>query len=191
MDRHDSLAVNAIALEGRSTAVQALWIGIFAALTAAGAQIEIPHTPVPYTLQTFFVLLAGAMLGGRNGSLSQGVYLAAGLVGLPVFAGWSSGLLRLFGPSGGYLLAFPFAALSVGYLARRGSSFLATLVSMAVGMLVIFSLGTLYLYTFYLHDLGAAVTNGFLVFTWWDGLKLLAAASIAARLRRGTAAGVR
>ncbi len=184
MNHHGSLVVNAAPLERHSTALQALWIGVFAALTAAGAQLEIPHSPVPYTLQTFFVLLAGVMLGARNGAISQGVYIAAGLIGLPVFAGWSAGPLRLFGASGGYLLSFPIAALTIGYLARRNRSYLSTLVSMAVGLLVIFSLGSLYLYSFYLHDLAAALTSGFLIFSWWDGVKLLAAASIAYRLRR-------
>jgi hypothetical protein len=89
------------------THVQVFWIVTFAALTAVGARFEIFQYPVPFTLQTMFVLLAGAFLGARNGALSQILYLGVGAVGLPVFAaGGAMGILRLIGPTGGYLLAF-------------------------------------------------------------------------------------
>lgn len=84
-----------------STFVHASWIISFAGLTALGAQIEVPNYPVPFTLQTFFVLLAGAFLGVRNGSIAQVVYLAVGALGLPVFAGGTFGIAKLLGPTGG------------------------------------------------------------------------------------------
>ena len=85
-------AVSPFAGEKSNILVQAFWIVVFTALTALGAQIAIPHQPVPYTLQTFFVLLGAAFLGSRNGSLSQLLYLGIGLAGAPVFSGgqfWS------------------------------------------------------------------------------------------------------
>ena len=66
---------------------QTFWITTFALLTAVGAQIEIPHQPVPYTFQTLVVLLAGAVLGPRNGFLSMMMYLSLGAIGMPVFSG--------------------------------------------------------------------------------------------------------
>ena len=153
-----------------------LWIGAFAAATALGARIEIPHHPVPYTLQTMVVLLAGAFLGARNGAFSQLLYIVAGALGAPVFAGGGLGMATLFGPTGGYLMAFPVASLIVGYLMQQNRSLVWTLISMAVGLLVIFASGTLHLFAFYLHDAAAALTSGFLLFTWWDLLKLFAAA---------------
>lgn len=162
---------------------QLAWAAGFAALTAIGAQIEIPHQPVPFTLQTFFVLLAGAALGVRGGALSQAVYLGAGLCGLPVFAGFGFGLARLIGPTGGYLLAFPAAACAVGLLTTPRSGFVRHLAAMAAGLLIIFSLGTVQLNFTLIHDMPASIARGFLLFTWWDGVKLAAAAGIAASLR--------
>lgn len=168
----------AIALPGSTILAQALWIVVFAVLTAAGARLEIPHQPVPYTLQTLVVLLAGAFLGSRNGALSQMLYIGAGILGAPVFAGGAFGLTPFFGPSGGYLLAFPLAAAVVGALAPRGRSLAWAVVSMTAGLLVIFTSGTLYLYAKVMHDIGSAFASGFLIFSWWDMLKLGAASMI-------------
>ncbi|HLX13562.1 MAG TPA: biotin transporter BioY [Bacteroidota bacterium] len=151
----------------------------FAALTAAAAQFEIPHYPVPYTLQTLVVLLSGAFLGKRNAALSQCMYLAAGMSGAPVFSHLGFGLAKILGPTGGYLLAFPVAAFVIGYLLEGKVNFFRSLVAMTFGLFVIFTLGTLQLYFVYFHNAGAAIANGFLIFSWWDGVKLLAAAGIA------------
>ena len=155
---------------------QTLWIALFAAATALSARLEIPHEPVPYTLQTLVVLLSGAFLGARNGALSQLLYLAAGIAGAPVFAGGAFGVARLLGPTGGYLLAFPAAAALTGFLIRRHASLVWSLISMFAGLLVIFTSGTAQLYAVYFHDLRAAISSGFLIFSWWDVLKLAAGA---------------
>jgi len=164
--------------EKSSAFVQAIWISLFAALTALGAQIAIPHQPVPYTLQTFFVLLGAAFLGSRNGSLSQLLYLGAGVAGLPVFSGASFGFARIIGPSGGYLLSFPLAALVVGYLVHLRSGYLWTLLGMFLGLVVVFACGATFLNYFYLHNFKESMVSGFLIFSWWDMLKLSAAAAI-------------
>jgi biotin transport system substrate-specific component len=163
----------------RSTVLsQTVWIALFAVATALGARVEIPNTPVPYTLQTLFVLLAGAFLGPRNGAISQLLYLAVGVLGLPVFSLGGFGLAKLIGPTGGYLLAFPVAATVVGFLVQRYTSRAGVLLSMGAGLLFIFTLGTLHLNTLYLHNLNAAITSGFVIFSWWDVIKLLAASTI-------------
>ncbi len=155
---------------------QTFWIALFAAATALSARLEIPHEPVPYTLQTLVVLLSGAFLGARNGALSQLLYLAAGIAGAPVFAGGAFGVARLLGPTGGYLLAFPAAAALTGFLIRRHASLVWSLISMFAGLLVIFTSGTAQLYAVYFHDIRAAISSGFLIFSWWDVLKLAAGA---------------
>lgn len=160
------------------TAAQAAWIIVFAAATALSARLEVPYQPVPFTLQTLMVLLSGAILGARNGAISQVLYLAAGILGAPVFAGGALGAARLFGPTGGYLLAFPAAAAVTGLLVREQSTLLRSFLAMAAGMLVIFTSGTLQLYATYLHNWSAAFSSGFLIFTWWDLLKISAAAMI-------------
>src|SRR5262245_65827547 len=95
------------------------------ALTSAAAQISIPlpFTAVPLTLQPMIVLVGALALGSRLGAASQILYLAAGIAGLPVFAASATlppGALRLLGPTGGYLMAYPIAAFVAGYLAERG-----------------------------------------------------------------------
>lgn len=169
-------------IEQQSTLAQISWISGFAALTAVGAQIEVPHSPVPFTLQTFFVLLAGAMLGKRNGAFSQLAYLAIGIAGLPVFSSGGFGLAKILGPTGGYLLSFPVAAFVVGYLLNASRNLIWVVASMIAGMLIIFSLGTLQLYFVYFQDWKLAFANGFLIFSWWDVVKIAAAASIYHRL---------
>lgn len=169
---------------------QVCWIIAFALLTAIGARIEIPHQPVPFTLQTFFVLLAGAFLGVRNGVLSQFLYLAMGASGLPVFALGSVGLVKLLGPTGGYLLSFPVAAFVVAMLihgvrkSRTQTDYPWILFSMFVGLLVVFSVGTLQLYLVSLKNWGEAFRMGFLIFSWWDFMKLFAAATVYYQISR-------
>jgi biotin transport system substrate-specific component len=124
------------------------------------------------------VLLAGAFLGPRNGAVSQLAYIGAGVLGAPVFAGGAFGFARLLGPSGGYLLAFPAAAAVVGYMVARRRTLGWTFVSMALGLVIIFAAGTAQLYALYLHDSRVAFNAGFLLFSWWDVLKLSAAAMI-------------
>ncbi len=169
----------------RSTAIsqntilsQSFWIAAFAGATALGARLEIPHDPVPYTLQTLVVLLSGAFLGARNGAFSQLLYLAAGIAGAPVFAGGAFGVARLLGPTGGYLLAFPAAAALTGFLIQKHSSLIWSFLAMAAGLVVIFTSGALQLSAMYFHNLRSSISAGFLIFSWWDLLKLSAAAMI-------------
>ena len=166
----------------QSVAAQTLGIILFAGLTALGAQIDLPHQPVPYTMQTFFVLLSGALLGKRNGAISQALYLLAGAMGLPVFAQWGFGFARMLGPTGGYLLAFPVAAFTVGYILSNRRELLWSVIAMIIGLFVIFTLGMLQLNIVYFHDWPEAFRNGFLIFSWWDAAKLAGAALLYNRL---------
>lgn len=105
----------------RSTPADVALVAGFAALIAVCALLPaIPTgTPVPITLQTFAVLLAGACLGARRGFLAVVLYVVVGAAGLPVFSGGASGLPVLVGPSAGYLLGFPLAAALTGFLVER------------------------------------------------------------------------
>ena len=118
-------------------------IAVFAALTAVMSFVVIPVGPVPITLQTLAVILAGIILGPVRGFLSVALWVVVGLIGAPVFAGGTGGLSTLAGPTAGYLLSFPFAALVAGGLvsvlhrafARRALAaavFLAGLVGLAL-----------------------------------------------------------
>ena len=123
-----------------------------AALTAAAAQVSVPlpFTPVPFTLQPMVVLLGGAALGSRLGMCAQVLYLLAGIAGLPVFAASAvlpQGALRLLGPTGGYLMSYPFAAFLTGRLAERGFDrrYLTSVLAMAAGLAVVFTFGVAWL----------------------------------------------
>lgn len=129
---------------GTSTRATALYAGLalaFAAATVVTAQLRIPlpFTPVPITGQTAVVLLAGAVLGAGWGAAAMGIYLLAGLLGAPVFAGGEAGAANLIGPTGGYLLAFlavpPVVAAGLPPDARPLRTFLVLLAASGIILL--------------------------------------------------------
>lgn len=151
---------------------------MFTALIAIGAKVYIPHVPVPFTLQTLFVILTGAFLGWRSGIISVVSYLLLGAVGIPVFAGTAAGLPVLVGTTAGYLMGFVLAAGIVGSVINVNDSFLWTVLSMSVGFVIIFACGAFYLNVVFIHNWGISITQGFLIFSYWDLIKLTAAVSI-------------
>ena len=188
---HTTTTVDHIfAIPERRAVSTTVWIGSFALLTALGAQIVLPTIPVPFTLQTFFVLLSGALLGPRKGAAAQLSYLAMGATGMPVFAGLAGGFPYLLGPTGGYLLAFPFAAFVTGALLhettllRRLPRYAAGLLAMIAGMVVIFTMGITQLNYVLIHDWHASIAAGFVSLQVWDAVKIAAAAGIYAELGR-------
>lgn len=165
---------------------------LFAGLTAAAAQVSfpVPFTQVPFTFQPTVVLLGGLVLGSRLGLASQVLYLMAGLAGLPVFAASATlppGVLRLLGPTGGYLMAYPIAAFVAGYLAERGLDrrYATSVLAMLAGLVIIYTSGILWLGLFARTlsgnaaiGLNAALVAGVYPFLIPDLLKLAAAAGI-------------
>jgi len=157
-------------------------------LTAAAAQISLPlpFTPVPFTLQPMVVLLGGAALGARLGMTSQVLYLIAGIAGLPVFAlspTLPQGLLRLLGPTGGFLMAYPFAAFLTGWLAEQGFDrrYLTSILAMTIGLGVIFLGGVMWFAWFARPTavgLPAALRLAFYPFIAVDALKIVLAALV-------------
>jgi biotin transport system substrate-specific component len=153
-----------------------------AALTAAGAQVAftMPWSPVPYTLQTAAVLLAGTALGMRRGLAAMALYVLAGLVGLPVFSDHGSGLAWLLGATGGYLVGFMVAGALVGWLAERGwdRSVPRTALLMIAGNLAIYAIGVPVLAASVGLPPGTAIEKGALVFLPWDAAKVALAAGL-------------
>ncbi|WP_457750923.1 biotin transporter BioY [Thermococcus sp.] len=167
-------------MNGREVA----FAGIFVALTAVGAWISIPLGPVPVTFQVMMVILSGLILGSRLGFMSQFLYVLAGAVGFPVFSGFSGGMAHIFGPTGGYLVAFPLAAFVTGYFSERGGfDFVKSLFGSLVGLGVIYILGWLWL-SFYLGGaFKTAFEVGVLPFIGLDVLKILIAVVVAKRVK--------
>jgi len=164
-------------------------IPVFSALTAAGSFIRIPIPPVPITMQSFFVLLSGMLLGPRAGALSQIVYFLLGLIGLPVFSG-GGGLSYVAKPSFGYILGFIAASAISGHIVqRKGYTLTNILFASLCSMSAIYLIGTPYL-AFNLHyivhkpdALGFALKAGLIVFLPGDILKCILLAVIVPRLR--------
>lgn len=168
-----------------STPIKAAVVGLAVALTAASAQftLPLPFTVVPFTLTPMAVILTGAALGSRLGALSQALYVLAGAFGLAVFAPSATlppGFLRLMGPTGGYLLAYPLAAFVTGYLAERGwdRRYVTSALAMLAGLSVIYVGGMAWLAAAYTGSLAAAFTAGVAQFVLLDVLKVGAAAMI-------------
>lgn len=169
------------------TVVRASAVLIMTLLTVVAAQISVPLplTPVPFTFQPMLVLIGGAALGARLGATSQILYLALGIAGLPVFAAspvLPQGALRLLGPTGGYLMAYPIAAFLAGSLAERGfdKRYLTSFAAMAAGLAVVFAFGVIWLATFVAPAAGwsGAVAAGFTPFIVADLAKLALAAGV-------------
>jgi biotin transporter BioY len=118
----------------------------FSLLTALAAQIVIPFGAVPFTAQTFAVVLTGALLGSRLGAITMIVYLIEGASGLPFFSAGTGGILHLLGPTGGYLVAFPAAAFITGAFAEHewDRNFFTAVAAMAIGSIVIMVSGWLW-----------------------------------------------
>jgi biotin transport system substrate-specific component len=155
----------------------ALLVAGGAGLTGLAAQVSIvtPLSPVPFTLQTLTVLVAGAALGSVRGILSMTLYLLAGMAGVPWFAGHAHGV---GGPAFGYLLGFVLAAGLVGALARRGADrhVASTVLLMAAGSVVIYAIGMVWLARDLDVGLAKAFELGVRPFLATDAIKLAVAA---------------
>jgi biotin transport system substrate-specific component len=159
-------------------------IAFFTALTVVCAKITIPLQPVPFTMQTFAVLLAGMVLGTRDGMLSQILYLVLVAIGLP-FDAFGRGSAALFGPTGGYLVGFVAAAAAVGWLTERGEKRLwQRWVAGIIGAAVIHFFGVPVLALSRGTDLMAAAAVGTIPFIIPDLAKALLAAALTEGGRR-------
>lgn len=173
------------------TSIRVASVLFLTALTAAAAQVSVhvPFTPVPMTLQPIVVLVGAAALGPRLGALSQALYLLLGVAGAGVFAAspfLPQGPARLFGPTGGYLLAYPLAAYVTGWLAARGFDrrYLTSMLAMTAGLATIFAGGVLWLAYFAPGTAGqpvglrAALAAGFYPFVVVDFVKVAVASAV-------------
>ena len=155
--------------------VAAVLAGALAVALGAHLAVPLPGTPVPATFQVPAVLIVGGLLGPRLGTASMALYLVAGAMGLPVFApGGVPGLVRLIGPTGGYLLAFPVAAALVGSIGRIPVEPARIAAAVVAGLVVIHAGGVAQLMVV-TGEWRTAVTLGSLPFLLGDTLKLLIA----------------
>jgi len=180
-------------------------IGLFAALIAVCAQIQIPAA-VPFTLQTFAIFLAVGLLGGKRGTVSVVIYILLGMVGLPVFAGFKGGIAALLGTTGGYIIGFIFSALLMWAMEKPVSSLFGKetgadskknifrkmagpAISMILGLIVCYIFGTAWfviVYTNTKEPIGIMTALGWCVFPFIipDLIKIALALVLTLRLRK-------
>ncbi len=161
-----------------------LYIALFAALMAVSSWIAVP-TPIPFTLQTFTFFLALMLIGGVSGAIMSVIYIAIGLVGLPVFAGFGSGVGYLLGASGGFILSFPIAALLFLLLESAfGKGHKRKLIYAALSLTVIYLIGSLWFSFVYSGGEGLLATLAVCVLPYVipDAVKILIAYYVSDRL---------
>lgn len=156
------------------TVCRVLAVAGFVALITLGAfvRIPLPFTPVPLTLQTFFVLLAGAFLGSRLGVVTQVCYFVLGVSGLAYF----------FGPTGGYLLGFILAALVTGKLIKGRINFFSVFLVFCLADALLLASGTLWLKILFNLSIPKAIFLGFVPFIAGDIIKIFFATLIYLKL---------
>jgi biotin transport system substrate-specific component len=166
------------------------------AMTAVAAQftVPVPMTVVPFTFTPLAVLLTGAVLGSRLGAMAQAGYVLLGVAGFAVFAPSATlppGPLRLLGPTGGYLMAYPVAAFVTGWLAERAwdRTYVTSLAAMLLGLAVIYTGGVAWLAIAVLHSVGAALSAGLMPFLVLDVAKVAAGSLILPRIWRAIRRG--
>ncbi len=174
---------SAIALKantiGNKTVDAVIGVTFFIIATALGAYIRIPvpGTPIPITLQTFFVVLSGAVLGSRLGLFSQIGYIILGALGMPIFQGYTFGMAHILGPTGGYLIGFMAASFLTGKMLEGESRDLFKITaSFLTGNVIIYTLGILWLMLIYRISLLNAVMIGVLPFFTVELAKIFLAA---------------
>lgn len=155
----------------------------FATLTAVLTQIAIPIGPVPITLGTFSVFLAGALLGAKLGAVSQAIYVLLGIVGVPVFTSFRAGVGVLLGPTGGYLWGYILAAGLIGFIVKRfGNNIYVLALAMLAGYCAYTFTGTCW----YVYSMETGVAEALMVcvvpFIPGDVLKIVLAVILARRL---------
>jgi len=175
------------------TARQMVLIPLFTALTIIGSflRLEIPGYPAPFTLQIFFVILSGLLLGKKGGFFSQALYVIIGLLGIPVFSR-GAGIGYVFNPSFGFLIGFVLASPAIAVLYCRLKKFTkemsALFLSSLVGILIIYGIGVPYMYIILNSVLQNNMTfiqalwSGCLIFLPFDLLKVTAASIVCHRI---------
>ncbi|WP_163335876.1 biotin transporter BioY [Desulfopila sp. IMCC35008] len=159
-----------------------VYSSLMAALIAVGAFIAVPVGPVPIVLQNLFVMLAALLLGRKWGLASIGLYLLAGICGLPVFSGGGAGLGHFFGPTGGYLIGYIPAAFVIGFVADKTGSLVFRAAALIAGAALVYLFGVSWLKIATGMTLAKTMAVGMLPFLIGDAVKIVAALFISKAL---------
>ncbi len=174
---------------GKGKTYDMAYIGIFTVLIAICSWISIPME-IPFTLQTFAVFLAVAVLGGKRGTLSVVVYVLLGAIGVPVFSGFTGGIGIIMNTTGGYIIGFIFSALAMWLIENLlGRKIWVQAISMVIGLIICYAFGTAWFMLVYMRSTGAV---GLLTVLGWcvipfiipDAVKIALALILSNTLRK-------
>lgn len=174
---------------GKGKTYDMAYIGIFTVLIAICSWISIPME-IPFTLQTFAVFLAVAVLGGKRGTLSVVVYVLLGAIGVPVFSGFTGGIGIIMNTTGGYIIGFIFSALAMWLIENLfGRKIWVQAISMVIGLIICYAFGTAWFMLVYMRSTGAVgliTVLGWCVFPFIipDAVKIVLALILSNTLRR-------
>ena len=161
-------------------AIMATIISVMAIIT-----VPLPFTPVPISLATMGVMLAGALLQVVDGMISVFVYLTLGILGLPVFAGFKSGIATLIGPTGGFLVGYIMLAFGIGFLLKvflkTFKPMAANLLAMTISNIILYTFGCVWYIIYAKVGVAAALTSCVIPFLLGDAFKIIIASTISAR----------
>jgi|ERR1700676_414170 len=152
----------------------------------ARVTVPLPFTPVPLTLQNFGVLAVGLLLGSRRGFAALALYLVEGAFGMPVFSPspLGGGIAQLLGPTGGFLMAYPFVAFAAGWIYEKTSRRFGWAALAAVAAELLLFLGGLSWLALLTHSISLAIRYGLYWFVFAEVLKVMLAAGVAAQWNR-------
>ncbi len=161
-------------------------IALFAAVTVVCAQLVIPFIPVPFSLSIVAIFTCGGILDKKSAALSQVIYILLGLCGLPVFSGFSGGLQKVAGPTGGYIIAYPIMAFIVALILEKAGkkTFGFLVLAMGSGLIICYVLGSIWLAFSQKISLWQALTIGVLPFIITDLMKIALSASVVLALEK-------
>ena len=163
---------------------QSAAVALMAAVICVLSPLSIPlASQVPISLATLAVMLAGALTGSKAGTLAVLIYIILGMIGLPVFAGWTSGAAIVFGMTGGYIIGYLPLAFCTGYFHERHTTSGALVLGMVIGTITLYTFGTVWFILYTKTDLTASLAACVLPFLPGDILKMILTALITPRIR--------
>lgn len=161
-----------------------VFMAIFAAIICIAAPVSVQIGPIPITLATFAIYLAGAMLGGKRGMIAVIVYIMLGAVGLPVFSNFNGGFTALLGPTGGYIIGYiPLVLLTGVFSDMNSKKHRKMIAGMLLGTAALYTFGTAWFMIMTQSTLGRALALCALPFIPGDALKIVCVSAIAIPLK--------
>ncbi len=162
-----------------------VYTAVMAAALCILGPLSVPIGPVPVSLATFVIYIFLYVVGMKKGVAAVAVYLLLGLVGIPVFSGYSGGPAKMFGPTGGYLIGYLFLAAAAGYFIDRfDAKIIPSVLGMVIGTLILYVLGTTWLAKTAGMSFAAALSAGVIPFIGVDAAKMAAAAILGPVIRK-------